>query len=107
FIAAGGGDDARAKKFRDLNSRAANAAARAKDQNVFSRLQFSAADEHVPGGLKNEGDGGGFIKRKFFGKQKAIHFRSADEFGAAAVNHVAEIGELAAVVVEAGNAGGA
>jgi hypothetical protein len=57
--------------------------------------------------LKNEGDGGGFFKREIYGIRQAIHLRGADEFGAAAVNHVAEISELAAAVVEAGNAGGA
>jgi hypothetical protein len=106
FIGAGGGDDARAKKFRDLNGGGPHPTARSEDENVLARLQFGAADEHVPGCLKNEGDGGGFFKGKIFGIREAIHFWNADEFGAAAVNHVTEIGELAAAVVEAGDAGG-
>jgi len=58
----------------------------------------------MPGGLKDERDGGGFFEREIFGIRQAVNFGDADEFGAAAVDHVAEVGGLAASVVEAGNA---
>ena len=58
----------------------------------------------MPGSLKYQRHGGGFFKRKILGIGQTIHFGHADEFSAAAVDHVAEVGGLAAAVVEAGNA---
>jgi hypothetical protein len=54
--------------------------------------------------LKDERDGGGFFEREIFGIGQAVYFRDADEFGAAAIDHVAEVGGLAAAIIEAGNA---
>src|SRR5215472_9646707 len=90
FIAARSGDNARAKQFGDLNRRAADSAACAEDQYVFSRLKLRASDEHVPRRLEDERDSGGFLERKIFGIRHTVYFGSADEFGAAAINHVAE-----------------
>jgi len=47
------------------------------------------------------------FEREIFGAREAIHFRCANEFGAAAVDHITEVGELAATIVEAGKARGA
>lgn len=70
-------------------------------------LQLRASDEHVPGSLENERNRGGFFPFEICGIREAIHLGGADKFGAAAVNHVAEIRGLAAVVVETSKAGGA
>src|SRR5258708_13072518 len=48
---------------------------------------------------------GGFFEGEIFGIGQAIDFGRANKFGAAAVDHVAEIRELAAAIVEAGDAG--
>jgi hypothetical protein len=56
--------------------------------------------------LENERYCSGLLERKIFGIGEAVDLGAADEFGAAAVDQVAEIGELRAVVVAAGEAGG-
>jgi hypothetical protein len=103
-VGTGGGDDARAEEFRDLNGGAADAAARAEDEHVFAGLKLGAVDEHVPGGLEDERDGGGFFEREIFGIGQAIDFGRANEFGAATVEHVAEVRSVAAAVVQASHA---
>jgi hypothetical protein len=61
----------------------------------------------VPGGLEDQRDGGSLFEGEIFRVREAIHFRCADEFGAAAVDHITEVGELAAAIVEAGKTRGA
>jgi hypothetical protein len=56
--------------------------------------------------LEYERNRGGFFKRKVLWVGQAIHFGRANEFGAAAVNHVAEVGGYPALVIEAGYASG-
>src|SRR4030095_12321046 len=63
-------------------------------------------EQHVPGGLKNQRDGGGLFKGQTFWIRKAIDFGAADEFGEATVNSVAEMCEVRAAVVVTGEAGG-
>jgi len=53
----------------------------------------------VPGGLKDQRDGGGSFEREIFWIGEAVYFWAADEFGAAAVGQVAEICELRALIV--------
>ena len=107
FVGASRGYDACAEEFRNLNGGAADAASSAKDQNIFGRLQLRASDEHVPSRLENQRNRGGFFPFEILRIGQTVHFGSADKFSAAAVNHVAEIGGLAAIVVEASKAGGA
>ena len=106
FVVAGGGDDASAEEFGDLNGGAANAAAGGKNEHGFAGLELRASDEHVPGGLEDERNGGGVSPIEIFGIREAIHIRATHVFGAAAVDHVTEIGVIAAGVVVAGEAGG-
>ena len=61
----------------------------------------------MPGGLEDQWDGGGLFDGKIFGIREAIHFGCADEFGAAAIDQITEVGELAAAIVAAGKARGA
>ena len=61
----------------------------------------------MPRGLKDQRDGCSFFKGKILRIWQAIHFGCANEFGAAAVDHVTEVSELAATIVEAGQARGA
>src|SRR5256884_8367455 len=76
-----------------------------KDENIFPGLQLATSDEHVPGGLKDERNRGGLFPLEIFGISEAVHFGRANEFRRAAVNHVAKVAGLAAVIVEAGQAG--
>ncbi len=105
FVGACGSDHAGAKELGDLDRRAADAAARAEDENVFRGLQFRAGNEHVPRRLEDQRHRSSFLKREIFRIGQAIYFRDTDEFRAATVDHVAEVGELAAAVVQAGDAG--
>jgi len=106
FAAACSGDYPSAEKFGDLNSGAANAAACAENEHVVTRLKLGAGYQHVPGGLEDERYGSGFFERKTLRIRQAIYFGDANELGRATVNHVAEIGELAAAVVESRDACG-
>src|SRR5229473_8587611 len=99
LIGAGSGDDARAEEFGNLNGGAADAASCPQDKNVLAGLQLGSSKQHVPGGLEDKRNRGGLFKGQVFRIRQAIYFWSADEFGAAAVDQVAEIGEVAAVIV--------
>ena len=88
-----------------MNRRAADAATRAENEDVFARLQLRASDEHVPSGLENERNRRSFFPSEILGIREAVDFRGADKFRAATINHVAEIRGLAAMIVEAGKAG--
>jgi hypothetical protein len=55
--------------------------------------------------LENERYGSGFFEGQIFRIRQAIYFRDTNELGAAAIDQVAEVGELAAAVVEPRNAG--
>jgi len=61
----------------------------------------------VPSSLENERDGGGLFEGEILGEGEAVNLRAAHELGAAAVDHVTEIGKLRAIVVAAGQASGA
>ena len=98
FVVAGGGDDASAEEFGDLDGGAANAAAGGKNEHGFAGLELRASDEHVPGGLEDERNGGGVTQSRFSGYGQAIHIRAAHVFGAAAIDHVTEIGVIAAAL---------
>ena len=106
FVAASGGDDASTEKSRNLDRCAADTAAGGENQDFLARLKLRAIDEHVPGSLKDERNSGGMGPIQILGIGHAIHFRAADIFGATAVNHIAEIGEIAAAVVIAGETRG-
>jgi hypothetical protein len=61
----------------------------------------------VPGGLEDERDGRGVDPIEIFGIGHAIYFGAADVLRTAAIDHVAQIGEIAAAIVVSGDAGGA
>jgi hypothetical protein len=63
-------------------------------------------DEHVPGRLKDERDGGGVRPIQIFWIGATVDFGAADVFGATSIDHVAEIGVIAAEIVVAGEARG-
>src|SRR6266702_1491033 len=104
FIAAGRGDDASPEEFGDLYRSAADTAPCSQDEHVFAGLQLGPGDKHVPGGLEDERYRSSLFETQIFRVRQAIHFRGADEFSATAVDHVAKIGGLPAVVVQAGYA---
>jgi len=106
FVVTGGGDDTAAEEFGDLDGGAAYTTAGREDEDVFTRLELRAIDEHVPGGLEDQRNGGGVGPIEIFGIRHAIDFRTAHKFGAAPINHTAEIGEVAAAVVVTAKAGG-
>jgi len=106
LVAAGGGDHAAAEKLGDLNGGAADTATGSEDEDVFTRLKLGTMDEHVPGGLEDERNGGSVGPIEVSRIGHAIDFGAANIFGAATINHVAEIREIAAKIVVAGEAGG-
>jgi hypothetical protein len=107
FIAASSGNDARPEKLGNLDGSAAHAASCPKDENIFAGLQLGSGKKHVPSSLEDKRNRGGLFEGQVFRIRHAIYFWSADKFGTASVDQVAEIGELAAAVVLAGDAGGA
>ena len=106
FVVAGSGDHTAAKEFGDLDGGAADTAAGGEDEDVFARPELRAIDKHVPGGLEDQRNSGGMGPIEIFGIGKTINFGTADKFGAAPINHVAEVGKVAATVFIAGKAGG-
>jgi len=106
FIVSGGGNHAAAKEFGDLNSGSAYTAAGGEDEDFFARLELRAIDEHVPGGLEDDGNSRGMGPIEVFWIGKAIDFGTADKFSTAAIHHAAKIGVVAAEIVIAGKAGG-
>jgi hypothetical protein len=107
FISAGSRKHARAEEFRNLNCGAPDTAPCPEDKNILAGLQLGTHDQHVPRGLENEGDRGGLFEGEIFRIGQAIYFRGANEFGTPAVDQVAQICELAAVIVLARDASGA
>ncbi len=105
FIGACGGDYMCAEKFRNLNGGAADAATRSENKNILPGPEFSPRKKHVPGSLENKRDRSSFFEAEIFRVWQAIYFGSADEFGTAAVDHIAEVGGLTAVVIKAGYTG--
>src|SRR5258708_2054601 len=105
FIGAGSGDDARAEEFGNLNGGAADAASCPKDEDILAGLQLGPGKKHVPGGLEDERNRGGFFEAQILRIRQAIYFGCAHEFGAASVNHVAQVSGLTAVVIKASYAG--
>src|SRR5439155_21190256 len=71
FVASGS-YDATAEQFGDLNGGRAYTATRAEDEDFFGGLKLRAGEQHVPGGLENERNGGGFFEREIFGIGEAV-----------------------------------
>lgn len=107
FVVPGGGDDACAEELGDLYGGAANPASGSENEDGLTGMELSAVDEHVPSGKEHERNGGGVSPAKIFRVGEAIDLGHAHKFRAAAVDHVPKIGEVAAAVILAGEAGGA
>jgi hypothetical protein len=60
----------------------------------------------VPGGEEDERNGGGMGPAEIFRIRETVDLRHTNIFGATAVNHVTKVGEIAAVVILASDAGG-
>lgn len=106
YVITCGGDDMGAEEFCNLDSGAADPTSRSDHKNALGGLKLSAMDEHVPRGLENKGNSRGVGPIEIFRVRHAVQFGAANVFGATAVNHVAEVGEVAAKVVVAREAGG-
>ena len=106
FVIASGSEHTSAEKFRDLDGRAANTAAGRKNEDVLPGLQLRPMHQHVPGGEENERDGSSVGPLQILRIGHAVHLRASNVLGAATIQHVAEVGEVAAAVVVAGNASG-
>lgn len=107
FVVPGGGDDACAEELGDLYGGAANPASGSENEDGLTGMELSAVDKHVPSGKEHERNGGGVSPAKIFRVGEAIDLGHAHKFRAAAVDHVPKIGEVAAAVILAGEAGGA
>jgi hypothetical protein len=106
FVGAGGGDDAGTEELGDLNGGAAYTASGSENQDRFAGLKLGAVDEHVPRGEENERDGGGVRPIEAFGIRETVDLGHANILRAATIDHVTEVGEVAAAVILAGDAGG-
>ena len=107
LVGTGGGNDVSAKEFCDLNSGAADTAAGRKDQNGFAGAKLCTVGQHVPSGEEHERNRGGMNPVEVLGIGHAIHLGAADIFGATAIDHETEVGEIATEVVVAGQTSGA
>src|SRR3989442_3509659 len=101
FIGAGGSDHARAEKLCDLNGGAADTAAGPQDENILAGLQLGSSKKHVPGGLEYQRNRRGLVEAKIFRVRQAIYFRSAHEFRATAIDHIAQVSGLTTVGIKA------
>ena len=90
-----------AEELGDLDCGAADSATCSENKNILAGLEFSATDQHVPGGLENKRNRGGFFKAEVLRVRHAVYFGSAHKFGAAAVNHIAQVRGLTATVINA------
>ena len=101
-----GGDDARTEELGDLDGGAAYTASGSENQDGFAGLKLGAVDEHVPGGEENERDGGGVRPVEVFWIRETVDLGHTNIFRAAAIDHVTEVGEIAAAVILTSDAGG-
>jgi hypothetical protein len=67
---------------------------------------LSAIDKHVPSGEEDKRDGGSVGPIEIFGIRETVDFGRANVFGATAIDHVTKVGEVAAAIILAGDAGG-
>lgn len=98
---AGRGDHTRTGRLGQLDSGGADAAARAENKDCFTGGEASPREKHVPGREKNQGKGVRFLEGGSFGHGDNIGSRSRNEFGAAAVEALAQQSVLRALVVVA------
>jgi len=98
FVGACGGDYTATEEFGDLDGGGAYTAAGGENEDVFARLELRAIDKHVPSSLEDQRNGSGVSPIEILGIGQAIDIGAADEFGAAAINHVAKIGKVATTV---------
>lgn len=106
FVVAGSGDDAGTVELCDLDCGAAHTASGSKDQDGFTGQELRAVHEHVPRGYEYKRDSGGMGPIQILRTGEAIDLRHANIFCAAAIDHVAEVGEITAAVILAGDTGG-
>jgi hypothetical protein len=105
FVGAGSCDNARAEELGDLDRGAANTAASSENQNGFAGLELSAVDEHVPRGEEDKRNRSGVSPIEVFRIREAIDLGHTNIFRAATINHVTEVGEVAAAVILTGKTG--
>ncbi len=70
----------------------------------MSGADRGASGKHVPRGEKNQRNAGGLIEIERVGDRNDIHCGHRNQFAVAAVHGIAEHGELAALILQAGNA---
>ena len=106
LIASGSGDDVRAEEFGNLDCCAADTASRGKHKHALAGLQLCTPDKHVPRRLENKRNCSCVHPIENSWVRHAVHFGTANIFGATTVDHVAEIGEVTAKVVVTRNTSG-
>src|SRR5579875_377376 len=73
-----------------LNGRAPHSGPRADHQNIFSRSDARASDQHMPGCEENQGYSGGFVKTQIARDGQDIYLRRSNIFSVAAINQNAK-----------------
>src|SRR5579864_944113 len=103
-IVSGGRDYGALKEFRQLNPSNTDPGICTENQNRLPRTNSCAADEHVPCGKKNQGYARGLIEIEEVGNWNHTPGRNRDQLAIAAIYGVAEHGEFAALILQAGTA---
>src|SRR2546428_5676026 len=100
----GCGNDAGVEEFGNLNSGAADPAARAPDQHCFAKAQPAVGDQHVPRGEKHEWDGSRLFEREVRGLREHVRFGNSDKLRIGPIPVFSENTVVGAQVVLAGDA---
>ena len=103
-LASGGGNDAAAVQFRDLDGGRSDAARGRQDQDILAQLQPRPAHQHVPGSKKNQWHRGRLFKAQIVGDLDGGPLGRGQQLGVATVHTVAKDGVPAAEVVPARHA---
>jgi len=104
FVRVGSGKHPSAEEFRDLNGAVPTPLPAPRTRTSSPGCSSARAMSICHAVLENEGDRGDLFEGEIFGIGQAIYFGRANKFCAASVDHIAQVGELAAVIIVAGDA---
>src|SRR5208282_2173150 len=103
-LVARGRDHTRVEQLRNLNGGNAHPRVRAQHQHSLSGADRGASRKHVPRGEKNQRNAGGLIEIERVRDRNDVYCGHRNQLTVAAVHGVAEHGELAALILQPGNA---
>ena len=92
------------KQLRNLDGGDAHARVRAQHQYGLAGADRGASGKHVPRCDEDQGDAGGLVEIERIGDRDHVGAGHGDQFAVAAVDRIAEDGELAALILQSGKA---